>query len=652
MQAEEVRKKYLDFFKERGHVVIPSSSLVPEGDITTLFTGSGMQPLIKYLLGKSHPLGRRLTDSQKCFRAEDIDEVGDNRHTTFFEMLGNWSLGDYFKEEQLQWFFEFLTEPAPHGVGLDPKRLYVSVFSGAPEYGIPKDDESAAIWQKLFAAKGIEAKAVMFGVPEKGGELGMQGGRIFYYNSRKNWWSRSGPPEKMPPREPGGPDSEVFYDFFPSAGSGHAPLTSLGQTHHDPKFGKYCHPNCECGRFMEIGNSVFMEYKKNEDGTFSKLAQRNVDFGGGLERITAASNNDPDIFNIDILKPLITQIRAGAKNSNIKSERIIADHVRAAVFLIGDGVIPSNKDRGYMLRRLIRRAVIHAQYLIGLAEGFLSGTINTLIDSYAGAYPELVRDRERINEAFKEEQVAFERTYQSGIKEFEKVAAASGQISGTDAFTLLATHGFPIELTEELAARMNKTVDRRGFEKEIERHREISRAGVEKKFGGHGLILDTGELKAGDPDEIKKVTRLHTATHLLNQALHDVLGDQVDQRGSDITAERCRFDFTFGRKLTAEELSKVERIVNEKIKEDLPVQVKELPLEEAIRLGARRFYKGHYPPNVKVYYIGKADDIVSAYSKELCGGPHVRHTGEIGSFKIIKEESSSAGIRRIRADVS
>jgi len=644
MRAGEVREKYLDFFKERGHAVIPSSSLVPEGDITTLFTGSGMQPLIKYLLGEPHPSGRRLANSQKSFRAEDIDEVGDNCHTTFFEMLGNWSLGDYFKNEQLQWFFEFLTNPPPGGVGLDPGRLYVSVFSGAPEYGIQQDDESVAIWQELFAAKGIEAKAVVFGASEKGGEFGMQGGRIFYYDARKNWWSRSGPPEKMPPREPGGPDSEMFYDFGPS--------TSSGQARHDPKFGKYCHPNCECGRFVEIGNSVFMEYRKNEDGTFSKLAQRNVDFGGGLERITAASNDDPDIFNIDILKPLITQIRASAKNSNIKSERIIADHVRAAVFLIGDGVVPSNKGRGYMLRRLIRRAVMHAQYLIGLTEGFLSGTINTLIDSYAGAYPELRRDRERINEVFKEEQVAFERTYQSGIKKFEKVAAASGQISGAGAFTLLATHGFPIELTEELAARMDKTVDRRGFEKEIERHREISRAGVGKKFGGHGLVLDTGELKAGNPEEIGKVTRLHTATHLLNQALHDVLGDQIDQRGSDITPERARFDFVFGRKLTGEELIKVERIVNEKIKENLPVRVKELPLEEAVRLGARRFYKGHYPPEVKVYYIGKADDIDSAYSKELCGGPHVKHTGEIGPFKIMKEESSSAGIRRIRADVS
>ncbi len=631
MIAAEVRAKYFEFFKKRGHVVIPSASLLPEGDATTLFTGSGMQPLIKYFLGETHPEGRRLVNSQKCFRAEDIDEVGDNRHTVFFEMLGNWSLGDYFKAEQLPWFFEFLTEV----VGLDPNRLYVSVFSGAPEYDISRDDESVAIWQKIFAAKGIEAKAVAFGDPEKGGELGMQGGRIFYYNAKKNWWSRSGPPEKMPAREPGGPDSEVFYEF--------------ANIEHDLKFGAHCHPNCDCGRFMEIGNSVFMEYKKTEDGKFEKLSQQNVDFGGGLERITAASQDYPDMFNIDILKPLITAIRAAAAKSNIRSERIIADHVRASVFLIADGVLPSNKDRGYLLRRLIRRAVMHGHYLIGLPAEFLTKTIDTLINSYAGAYPDLPERRTHINEVFAKEQLAFEKTYNGGIKEFEKAATKGSRISGEDAFVLLSTYGFPLELTEELSAGRSKTVDRESFEAKMAEHRALSRAGAEKKFGGHGLLLDTGELKAKDETELKKVTRLHTATHMLQQALREVLGGDVKQAGSDITTERTRFDFDFPRKLTPEEIKTVEDKVNAKIAEDLPMQKLVLPKAEAEKTGALYFFKEKYPDPVNVYFIGK--DLQSAWSKEFCGGPHVTHTGEVGKFRIIKEEAVAAGVRRIRGVV-
>ncbi len=630
MTSHEIRRKFLEFFKARGHVVIPSSSLVPEDDVTTLFTGSGMQPLIKYLLGEPHPAGRRLVNSQKSFRAEDIDEVGDNRHTTFFEMLGNWSLGDYFKEEQLPWIFGFLTEV----VGLDPQKIYVTVFSGDETNGIPRDDESAAIWRRLFAKKGIEAKAVEIITEERGGEVGMQGGRIFYY-SKKNWWSRAGAPNKMPPHEPGGPDSEMFYEF--------------SDVEHNPEFGKHCHPNCDCGRFMEIGNSVFIEYKKNEDSTFSRMAQRNVDFGGGLERIAAASQDDPDMFNIDILRPLIAKIRSSAKNSNIRSERIIADHVRASIFLIADGVMPSNKDRGYLLRRLIRRAVMHGQYLIGLPEGFLSGTIEALVDSYAEVYPELVRDRERINGVFMEEQTAFERTYRNGIREFDEIVAHAGSISGADAFALLATYGFPIELTEELAAQKRKSVDRAAFENEMEKHRAISRAGVKKKFGGHGLILDTGELKAGSEEELKKVTRLHTATHLLQQALREALGEEVQQRGSDITTERTRFDFSFPRKLTPEEIKKTEEIVNEKIKEDLPVRFREMPKSEAEKTGALFFFKAKYPEKVKVYYVGSS--LEDAWSKEFCGGPHVARTGEIGQFKIMKEEPIAAGVRRIRATV-
>ncbi|MDE1970366.1 MAG: alanine--tRNA ligase [Patescibacteria group bacterium] len=631
MSTHEIRKKYLEFFKKRGHTVIPSSSLLPEGDVTTLFTGSGMQPLIKYLLGEAHPGGKRLTDAQKCVRAEDIDEVGDNRHTTFFEMLGNWSFGDYFKEEQLPWFFEFLTDE----VDLDPQKVYVTVFAGDTERQIPRDEESVAIWKALFAKKGITAEAVVLDTEQRASEKGMQGGRIFYYGVKKNWWSRAGTPENMPPREPGGPDSEVFYEF-----------TSVP---HDPAFGAHCHPNCDCGRFVEIGNSVFMEYRKNEDGSFSKLAQRNVDFGGGLERIAAASLDDPDIFNIDILKPLILAIRAAAVRPHIRSERIITDHIRASIFLIGDGVIPSNKERGYLLRRLIRRAVMHGQYLIGLEGDFWGSTIDVVIDSYTHAYPELSEKRVLIREVFMKEQAAFARTYESGIKEFEKIAAETkpgGVISGADTFLLLATHGFPIELTEELAAQKGIGVDKESFAREVAHHRELSRAGQEKKFGGHGLLLDTGELKARNEEELKKVTRLHTATHLLQAALRNVLGNEVGQKGSDITTERTRFDFTFPRKLTKEEIQSVENLVNKYIKMDLPVQYKELPKEEAVKTGALYFFKEKYPEVVKVYYAGHS--LEDAVSKEFCGGPHVAHTREVGVFKIAKEEAVAAGVRRIR----
>ncbi|MBI3420721.1 MAG: alanine--tRNA ligase [Candidatus Sungbacteria bacterium] len=629
MQSSEIRKKFLEFFEARGHAVIASASLVPEGDNTTLFTGSGMQPLVKYLLGEQHPVGRRLVNSQKSFRTEDIDEVGDNRHDTFFEMLGNWSLGEYFKEEQLPWIFEFLTEV----VGLDPQRIYVTVFAGDKENNIPRDDESVVIWQRLFKEKGIEARAVELVSEERGAQLGMQGGRIFSYQS-KNWWSRAGSPAKMPAREPGGPDSEIFYEFANVA--------------HDPKFGKHCHPNCDCGRFVEIGNSVFMEYKKNEDGTFSKPGQRNVDFGGGLERIVAASNNNPNIFTIDIFAPLISRIRAGASATNVRSEQIVADHVRASVFLISDGVTPSNKDRGYILRRLIRRAVTHGHYLIGLPTGFLSTLIDTMISSYKGAYPDLQQNRDMIREVFEKEQAAFERNYTSGIKEFEKVLEKGNTISGADAFTLLASHGFPLELTEELAGRAGKTVDHESFAKEAERHKKLSRAGSQAKFGGHGLYLKTGEVTIRDESEVEKVTRLHTATHLLHSGLRAILGSEVRQDGSDITVERTRFDFRFGRKVSPDELAKVEQWVNDAIQKDLSVQWAEMSYEEALAQGALGFFHEKYPPRVKVYTVFDSDT-KETYSKEFCGGPHVTRTGEIGRFRIAKEESSSAGVRRIRA---
>ena len=646
MNSNEIRRKFLKFFEERGHTIVPSSSLLPEGDSTTLFTGSGMQPLLPYLLGEAHPAGRRLVNSQKSFRAEDIDEIGDNRHTTFFEMLGNWSLGDYFKEEQLPWLFDFLT----NGVGLDPQKLYVTVFAGDEENNIPRDDESVGIWQRLFKEKGIEASAVELVSEERGGEMGMQNGRIFYYGVKKNWWSRAGIPAVMPPREPGGPDSEVFYEF-----------TNIP---HDTKYGAYCHPNCNCGRFMEIGNSVFMEYKKNEDGTFSKLTQRNVDFGGGLERITAASIDNSDMFTIDILAPLIGAIRASATSSNIRSERIIADHVRASVFLIDDGVIPSNKDRGYMLRRLIRRAVTHAQYLIGLPAGFLSTLIDIVIASYEDAYPKLKQNREMIREIFEKEQVAFAKTYVNGIKYFnvyaprkregeQYVSRSDVMLSGKAAFDLYQNHGFPLEAIRDLAHEKSISFSKKEedeFKEEFKKHQEISRAGSVAKFGGHGLYLKTGEVTVRDQSELEKVTRLHTATHLLHAGLRAVLGSEVRQDGSDITVERTRFDFRFPRKVEKDELAKVEEWVNDAIKKDLSVKWEEMPYEKAAGEGALGFFKEKYGAMVKVYMVFDPNT-GEAYSKEFCGGPHVEHTDTIGHFRILKEESSSAGVRRIRATI-
>ncbi|MBI2097026.1 MAG: alanine--tRNA ligase [Candidatus Sungbacteria bacterium] len=632
MESSEIRKRFLKFFEERGHTLIPSASLVPEGDVTTLFTGSGMQPLIKYLLGEKHPKGVRLVNSQKSFRAEDIDEVGDNRHTTFFEMLGNWSLGDYFKQEQLPWFFEFLTEE----IGLDPNKLYVTVFAGDPENNVPRDMESVEIWKRLFKEKGIEAKDVELITEKNASELGMQGGRIFYY-STKNWWSRAGAPAQMPPHEPGGPDSEVFFEFT--------------DARHDEKFGKYCHPNCDCGHFMEIGNSVFMEYIKKEDGTFENLAQQNVDFGGGLERITAASRNDPDMFNIDLLKPLISVLPTADTDQRRKC--IIVDHARASFFLISDGVRPSNKHQGYILRRLLRRMIVQAHLgsfgsfagtdtlSTGAAED-IKAVFRKISEVYQGIYP---LNLNLANEVFTDEFNRFNRVFRDGLREIKRLE----KIDAVTAFKLYESFGITYEIIKDVAGAKAETLTRNAFDKEFEKHQEISRAGIEKKFGGHGLVLDTGELKAGSKEELKIVTRLHTATHLLNAALHKVLGDSVEQRGSDITAERTRFDFLFPRKLTADEIRKIEDWVNYAIDKNFPVAFEEMPLDEAKRSGALFFYKGHYPERVKVYTVGNADEV---FSRELCGGPHVAHTGEIGPFKIEKEESSSAGVRRIRAALS
>lgn len=636
--ANEIRKRYLDFFKLKGHAIIPSAPLVPENDPTTLFTGSGMQPLVPYLLGQPHPEGKRVADSQKSFRAEDIDEVGDNRHTTFFEMLGNWSFGDYFKAEQLPWLFEFLTDKEK-GAGLDPKNLYVTVFAGDTETGIPRDEESVAIWKKLFADKGIEADYVELGSEKEGSEKGMQGGRIFSYDVKKNWWSRAGVPSKMPAGEPGGPDSEVFYDFG---------------TPHDPKFGAQCHPNCNCGRFLEIGNSVFMEYKKVNDPSassgqaFEKLAQRNVDFGGGLERITAAANNDPDIFNIDVFSYLIEELKKNIvvdqKNTEAqRAIRIVADHLRASVFLTADGVSPGNKGRDYVLRRLIRRSFAYLaqmEYPIEFAEKL----VIAVITGYKGYFKELIEQESIIAEKINIEIKKFAVTIGNGRKELSRIVE-KGNISGKDAFGLYQSYGYPWELTHEFATKTGLKIDKNEFETEFEKHRELSRT------------ASAGSFKGGLADHSERTIRLHTAHHLLLKALQTVLKSPVKQRGSNITTERLRMDFSFDRKLTDEEKQAVEDIVNEKIRENLPVIRSEMPREEAEKLGAEHEFGQKYPDRVSVYSVGpkgatlEKPQFENAFSIEFCGGPHVAHTGEIGMFRILKEEASSAGVRRIKATI-
>lgn len=611
MTSDEIRKKFSKFFKDQGHNIIPSSSLVPEGDPTTLFTGSGMQPMMPYLLGDDHPLGKRIANSQKCFRAEDIEEVGDNRHTTFFEMLGNWSLGDYWKEDQLAWFFEFLTKE----INLPKERLWVSCFEGDSDKGIPKDTESAEIWNKL-------------GIPEE---------RIRFYGS-KNWWSRAGAAENMPAGEPGGPDSEVFYEFT--------------QVEHDKIFGDDCHPNCDCGRFLEVGNSVFMEYKKEKDGSFVKLPKRNVDFGGGLERLTAASDDKDDIFTIDSLFPIIQKIEEASgktygDESFISHFRIIADHVRGIVFMLSEGVEPSNTDRGYVLRRILRRA-IRSGDILGIPVGSFKDFAEPVIKVYKDTYGNVFDNQEGIMSRIAEEEKKFREALRRAMPEFEKIIKNKKPkdiISGEEAFNLYATHGLPPDHIRELARVAGVTIDEESFKNQIQNHRKISQSAA------------TGKFKGGLADSSYETTRLHTAHHLLLKALQLVLGEHVKQRGSNITSERLRMDFFHGEKMTEDQKKEAERIVNEKIAEDLPVIRSELALEEAEKLGAEHEFGQKYPDKVSVYSVGPKDatqedpKFDKASSIEFCGGPHVSRTGEIGKFKIIKEESVAAGIRRIRGTV-
>ena len=623
MTAQEIRKKYLDYFMAKGHKVIPRASLVPQDDPTTLFTGSGMQPLVPYLLGEKHPAGKRLVDSQTCFRAEDMDEVGDNRHTTFFEMLGNWSLGDYYKEDQLVWFWDFLTKT----VGLDPQKLYVTCFIGDKQTDVPKDTESAKIWKDLFGQEDIDAKEVEIGSNEAGYQKGMQNGRIFFYDASKNWWSREGPPSNMRLGEPGGPDSEAFYDFG---------------TPHDEKYGKHCHPNCDCGRFLEIGNSVFMAYKKTVKG-FEPLPAPNVDFGGGLERLAAAANDNPDMFQISLIKPIISGLEtlsAKSYDQHQTAMRVIADHIRAAVWLGVDGAVPSNKAQGYVLRRLLRRAIRYA-FELGIEQHLCEEVTPIVIGLHEKDFPEVKERKNDVMHTFIKEEQIFRQTLRSGVRKFAKLAQDKKSLSGEDVFKLYDTFGFPAELSLEEAYLQKVEVDenwRSDFDQQMEQQKKRSQTASQGMF------------KGGLADHSEAVVKLHTTTHLMYQALKNVLGDHVVQRGSNITGERTRFDFSHPQKVTPQQIKKVEDIVNEKIKENLPVTWKEEKTEEAFKKGASGAFGDKYGETVKVYTIG---DPKKPFSREICGGPHVEHTGVIGEkgkkFKIQKEEASSAGVRRIKA---
>ncbi len=620
MTAKNIVDLYISFFKDKKHKQIPNAPLVPENDPTTLFTSSGMQPLVPYLLGEPHPQGKRLVNVQNSFRAQDIDEIGDNRHTTFFRMLGNWSLGDpaspdgigqggYFKNEQLPWFFSFLTE----SLGLPAEKLYVTVFQGYND--IPKDETAANIWKGLFENAGVDTDK-----------------RIFYYGTSKNWWSRSGTPENMPSGEPGGPDSEVFFDF---------------ETPHDTKFGKLCHVNCDCGRYMEIGNSVFMQYVKQKDGTFKELPQKNVDFGGGLERLLAASQNLQDVFQTNLCSPIIKTVEKETGKeyqSNAREMRIITDHYIGSCFMISGNITPSNTEQGYILRRLIRRSIDNLDKLDGKNS---ANIIESIVSQYQETDPQLKVDFERIKLTILEEEQTY-RKAQNRAKEYivkkypnkkqGDELMGTTEISPEDAFILYATHGLSPTQIKSLGYTFNILE----FAKKMEEHKDLSRLGAAQKFAG------------GLADHQKKTILGHTATHILHQALRDTLGNNVHQTGSNITTERLRFDFNFDRKLTDEEIKQVEKIVNQKISENLPVHFEIMHLADAKKLGAIGLFDEKYQEKVKVYFIGGGTSTSSErpYSAEFCGGPHVDFTGKIKQFTIIKQENIGHRQRRIYAVVN
>ncbi len=623
MTANELRKKYLDFFQARQHAIISSASLLPENDSSLLFTNSGMSPLVPYLLGSSHPSGKRLVNSQKCFRAEDIDEVGDGRHNTFFEMLGNWSLGDYFKREQLTWWFEFLFQE----LKLDPSKIYQTVYAGSEDANIVKDQETIDILQDLFKKYNVSfqegATTLTQGELGPGQEIDFSQQRIFPYRD-KNWWQRGEAVGEL-----GGPDSETFYD--------------TGKE-HDPKFGKYCHVNCECGRFLEIGNSVFMQYQKTAD-SWQEMKYKNVDFGGGLERLLMLVNAKDSIFLTDLFDNLIKKIEELSHKKyrdNKVAFEIIVDHIKAATFIIGDpkGVAPSNTDQGYVVRRLLRRAIRYGRQLNIEQELWLKIVAALVINNYVDAYPELTKRKSFIFNEFDKEEAKFKLTLEKGLQEFNKMS--KHDIDGVSAFKLYQSYGFPLEITQELADEKGIKVDSEAFRIEFKKHQDLSRTAAAGKFKGG--LADHGE-------ETKK---LHTAAHLLLAALRKVLGDHVVQKGSNITAERLRLDFSHPQKVNPEQIKEIEGLVNQAIASKLPVSCEELALDDARRRGAMGVFSSKYGEKVKVYTIAELDDqgrpnLDKAFSQEICGGPHVENTRELGCFKIKKESASSSGVRRIKA---
>ena len=589
--AEQLRNLYLKFFESKGHKIIPSASLIPENDPSVLFTTAGMHPLVPYLLGEKHPAGNRLTDVQKCVRTGDIDEVGDNSHCTFFEMLGNWSLGDYFNEQAIEWSFEFLT--SPDYLGIPVENLAVSVFEGDED--APRDLSSAKKWE----------------------ECGISKDKIFFLPKKNNWWiaGKTGPC---------GPDTEMFIDMG------------------GEKCCETCSPACDCGKYLEIWNNVFMSYYKQEDGTYTNLKQRNVDTGMGLERTLCILNGQKSVYDTELFSQAKAKIEELTQTTYNQSEeirrayRIILDHVRTATFLIGDtrGIVPSNVDQGYVLRRLIRRAVRFGRN-INLPEGSLAKIAACYVEKYQNAYPELLANKDKIVSELNKEEEKFSKTLTDGLKEFNKVVTyVKGEVfPGKTAFRLYDTFGFPLEITEELAKEKGFTVDVEGYNKAFEEHQKKSSQGSEQKFKGG--LADTGEQTA----------RLHTATHLMQAALKKVLDPSVSQKGSNITVERLRFDFNFDRPMTKEEIEQVEALVNEAIKADVEITCQEMSVEEAKAQGAVGLFESRYGEVVKVYTMGE-------FSKEICGGPHANRTGELGTFKIVKEQSSSAGVRRIKAILS
>jgi alanyl-tRNA synthetase len=594
MTTGELKKRYIEFFKKNGHAEISGSSLIPENDPTVLFTTAGMHPLVPYILGEPHPAGKRLVDVQKCIRTGDIDEVGDPSHLTFFEMLGNWSLGDYFKDEAIRLSYEFLT--SPEWLGFDPQTLSVTVFAGDED--VPADEEAAAIWRSI-------------GIPEE---------RIYFLGREDNWWGPAGQ------TGPCGPDTEMFID------TGIDPCT--------PE----CKPGCSCGKYFEVWNNVFMQYNRTAEGSYLPMEQKTVDTGMGVERTCAMLQSKKNVYQIETFLPIIRAVeesssrRYGEQGESDHSMRIITDHIRSATFILGDekGVKPSNLGQGYILRRLIRRAIRHARKL-GIERDFLSAPAEACIETHRQDYPELERNRSAILAELAGEESKFLQTLQKGEHEFEKMLPnllrnPKRVVPGRVAFRLYDTYGFPIELTAELAAEHGMTVDVEGFQEAFKKHQELSKSGSEKTF------------KGGLADQGEQTRKLHTATHLMHQALRQVLGDHVEQKGSNITAERLRFDFSHPEPMTPGQIREVEAIVNDQIRRDLPVRFETMTVEQAKQLGAMALFTDRYEEKVKVYFVGD-------FSTEVCGGPHVEHTGELGTFRIVKEQSSSAGVRRIRAVV-